>query len=43
MAWWTPHTPFLELSPLAAWDMYDGEVASAGIVTGVGAIHGEKW
>ena len=30
------NTPFLELSPLSAWDMYDGEVASAGIVTGVG-------
>ena len=32
-------TPFLELSPLAAWDMYDGEEASAGIVTGVGLVH----
>jgi 3-methylcrotonyl-CoA carboxylase beta subunit len=33
-------TPFLELSPLAAWDMYDNEVPTAGIVTGIGAIHG---
>ena len=32
------NTPFLELSPLSAWDMYDGEVASAGIVTGVGVV-----
>ncbi len=36
------NTPFLELSPLAAWDMYDGEVASAGIVTGIGVIHGRE-
>ena len=36
------NTPFLELSPLAAWDMYDGEVASAGIVTGVGVVHGKE-
>ena len=36
------NTPFLELSPLAAWDMYDGEVASGGIVTGIGVIHGRE-
>ena len=35
-----PGTAFLELSPLAAHDMYDGEAPSAGIVTGIGAIHG---
>lgn len=34
--------PFLELSPLAAWDMYDGDEASAGIVTGVGLVHGKE-
>src|ERR1043165_356249 len=28
-------SPFLELSPLAAWDMYDNEAPGAGIVTGV--------
>lgn len=33
-------SPFLELSPLAAWDMYDGEAPSAGIVTGIGRIQG---
>ena len=33
---------FLELSPLAAWDMYDGDEASAGIVTGVGLVHGKE-
>jgi acetyl-CoA carboxylase carboxyltransferase component len=35
-----PGSPFLELSPLAAWDCYDGEAPSAGIVTGVGMIQG---
>src|SRR5512141_1524565 len=29
-----PQSPFLELSPLAAFGMYGGEVPSAGIVTG---------
>jgi acetyl-CoA carboxylase carboxyltransferase component len=35
-----PGTAFLELSPLAAWGLYDGEAPAAGIVTGVGTIHG---
>ncbi len=35
-------TPFLELSPLAACGMYDGEVPSAGLVTGIGVIHGRE-
>src|SRR5688572_22496330 len=35
-----PGTPFLELSPLAAHGMYDGDVASAGIVTGIGRVTG---
>jgi acetyl-CoA carboxylase carboxyltransferase component len=35
-----PGSPFLELSPLAAWEMYDGEAPSAGIVTGIGRIEG---
>jgi acetyl-CoA carboxylase carboxyltransferase component len=33
-------SPFLELSPLACWEMYDGEAPSAGIVTGIGRIAG---
>ncbi len=33
-------SPFLELSPLAAWDMYEGEAPGAGIVTGIGRISG---
>ncbi len=33
-----PLSPFLELSPLAAWGLYGGEVPVAGIVTGIGVI-----
>ena len=33
---------FLELSSLAAFDMYDGQAPSAGIVCGIGAIHGRE-
>ena len=35
-----PLTPFLELSPLAAWGLYGNEVPAAGIITGIGVIHG---
>ncbi|MDQ6607449.1 MAG: methylcrotonoyl-CoA carboxylase, partial [Actinomycetota bacterium] len=35
-----PGAPFLELSPLAAEDLYDGAAPAAGIVTGVGVIEG---
>lgn len=37
-----PDSPFLELSPLAAYDLYDNEAPSAGIVTGIGIIHGRE-
>jgi acetyl-CoA carboxylase carboxyltransferase component len=37
-----PGSPFLELSPLAAWDMYDGDAPGAGIVTGIGRISGRE-
>jgi 3-methylcrotonyl-CoA carboxylase beta subunit len=33
-----PGSPFLELSALAAWDMYDNEGPGAGIVTGIGRV-----
>src|SRR5438270_3801323 len=33
-----PDTAFLELSSLAAWDMYDGQAPAAGIVTGIGVV-----
>lgn len=37
-----PHSPFLELSALAAYDVYDDVVPSAGVVAGIGRIH-EHW
>ena len=35
-------SPFLELSQLAAWNMYDNQVPAAGIVTGVGRVSGRE-
>src|SRR6266481_4374250 len=35
-------TPFLELSVLAANGMYDDDAPAAGIITGVGRIHGRE-
>jgi 3-methylcrotonyl-CoA carboxylase beta subunit len=35
-------TAFLELSTLAAWDMYDQQAPGAGVVTGIGVIHGTE-
>jgi len=37
-----PATAFLELSPLAAWDMYENEAPAAGIITGVGRVCGRE-
>ncbi len=37
-----PNTPFLELSTLAANGQYKDEFPSAGIVTGIGLIHGRE-
>src|SRR5689334_24381400 len=37
-----PDTAFLELNALAAWDLYDGEAPSAGIVTGIGVVEGRE-
>jgi acetyl-CoA carboxylase carboxyltransferase component len=37
-----PQSPFLEFSALAAWDMYDGDAPSAGIVTGLGVVEGTQ-
>ena len=37
-----PGAPWLELSPLAAWDMYDNDAPGAGMVTGVGVVHGRE-
>ena len=35
-------TPFLELSQLAGWEMYDNAVPSAGIITGIGRVAGTE-
>ena len=35
-----PSSPFLELSPLAAYGMYDDAAPGAGVITGVGRISG---
>src|SRR5258705_1594253 len=35
-------SPFLELSPLAAWEMYDNDAPGAGIVTGIGRVSGRE-
>jgi acetyl-CoA carboxylase carboxyltransferase component len=37
-----PDTAFLELSALAAWEVYDGQAPGAGIVTGIGTIEGRE-
>ncbi|MEZ4861195.1 MAG: carboxyl transferase domain-containing protein [Caldilineaceae bacterium] len=37
-----PGSPFLELSPLAAWELYDGDAPCAGIVTGIGRVAGRE-
>ncbi|MHA1236660.1 MAG: carboxyl transferase domain-containing protein, partial [Candidatus Hodarchaeales archaeon] len=37
-----PDTPFMELSSLAAYNMYDNQVPYAGIVTGIGMVVGRE-
>src|SRR6266404_1559247 len=37
-----PGSAFLELNALAAWEMYDGDAPSAGIVTGIGVVEGQQ-
>jgi len=37
-----PGSDFLELSTLAAYDLYENQVPAAGIVTGIGRIHGRE-
>ena len=37
-----PGTAFLELGALAAWELYDGAAPSAGIVTGIGVVEGQR-
>ncbi|MEY4615754.1 MAG: hypothetical protein RJB66_714 [Pseudomonadota bacterium] len=33
---------FLEFSTLAAWDMYEQQAPGAGVITGIGSIHGQE-
>ena len=35
-----PGAPFLELSAMAGWNMFNNEVASGGVVTGIGRVRG---
>lgn len=37
-----PGTSFLEFSSFAAWDMYDNQAPAAGVITGIGVIHGTE-
>ncbi|RPI87432.1 MAG: methylcrotonoyl-CoA carboxylase [Chloroflexi bacterium] len=37
-----PGSPFLELSPLAAWGIYRDQAPGAGIVTGIGRVAGRE-
>src|SRR5690242_9477343 len=37
-----PGSPFLEIAPLAAWELYDGDAPGAGIVTGIGRVAGRE-
>src|SRR5438445_3412220 len=37
-----PGSAFLEQNALEAWDLYDGQAPSAGIVTGIGVVEGRQ-
>ncbi|KAF0852631.1 mitochondrial branched-chain amino acid degradation methylcrotonyl-CoA carboxylase beta subunit [Andalucia godoyi] len=37
-----PGSPFLELSQMAAYNVYNEDVPAAGIITGIGRIHGRE-
>src|SRR5688572_25338197 len=37
-----PGSAFLELNALAAWELYEGDAPSAGIVTGIGTVEGRQ-
>ena len=34
--------PFLEIGQFAAWDMYGGDIAAAGVIAGIGRIEGRE-
>ncbi|HWV54123.1 carboxyl transferase domain-containing protein, partial [Pseudorhodoplanes sp.] len=37
-----PGSPFLELSPLAAYGMYEDQIHAAGLITGIGRVSGRE-
>ena len=37
-----PGSPFLEIGQFAAWDMYSKDIASAGMIAGVGRVEGRE-
>ncbi len=37
-----PGSPFLELSQMAAWGMYDNEIHGGGVITGIGRVSGRE-
>ncbi len=37
-----PGSPFLEVGALAAYGMYDGDAPSAGMIAGIGLVHGRE-
>ncbi len=37
-----PGSPFLEVGQFAAWDMYGGDISSAGMIAGVGRVEGNE-
>jgi 3-methylcrotonyl-CoA carboxylase beta subunit len=37
-----PASAFLEFSTLAAWEMYENQAPAAGVITGIGMIHGTE-
>lgn len=36
------NTPFIEFTPLAAYDIYENEAPSAGVITGIGVVRGRE-
>ncbi len=37
-----PNSPFLEIAPLAANGLYEGDVHGAGLIAGIGMVHGRQ-
>ena len=37
-----PGSPFLEIGQFAAWEMYDDDISSAGVIVGVGRVSGRE-